>query len=157
MKHLLPVLLLLVTTVLSACGDSTSDFEKAQQEHAASAGDELLSQFNTAIAYAQRVTEILEQVTDDASAEQAIQQIDALGQEREAFNQARRAAILTGTDDQLGRLSQAKQELDQSIAALEQEITRIVFSGEGNTAIPKTGPMREVTRAVRVPKPERRR
>lgn len=166
-KQLTTLLLLFVVSILAACGDSDSNAglqipqnqtqPSSQQATASNAANEQFALFNTAIAYAQRVTEILKQVTDDASAEQAIQEIDALAQQRAAFNEANLIPAFIGTREELDQLSLAKQQLDEATIALEEQIGRIVFSGEGGTAIPKTGPMREVTRAVRVRKSERRR
>lgn len=166
-KHLITFLLCFAVSILAACDDSggqsglqipqAKQQSQSQSAPGSNAGNEQLAVFNTAIAYARSVTEILKQVTDDASAQQAIQQIDALAAERAAFKDASRTPVITGTREELDQLSQAKQQLDEATIALEEQIGRIVFSGPGGTAIPKTGPMREVTRAVRVPKPERRR
>lgn len=157
MKHLNTILVLLAATTLCACGDSGNEFEQEKQQNAKNTGDDQVDRFKTAIDYAERVTAILKQVTDDASAQKAITQIDSFAQQRKIFNDVRKAPLTAGTQEQLNKLRDAKKQLDQVVQALDQEIQRIIFSGAGNTAIPKTGPMREVTRAVRVAKPQRRR
>lgn len=155
MKFVTMSALIFAALLVAGCEDTESVQERAQQ-NAIDDGSELLADYNTAIDYAERVTAILKQVVDDESAQDAIAQIDAMAQARTTYNDVKRTPFFVGSDEQVKQLEATQERLNSTLLEMKQEIQRIIFSGEGGSAIPKTGPMREVTRAVNVGKPERR-
>lgn len=143
---------------------SSSDREKAKANFAQMKEAKIdadtqksLEMLKTSRAYVEQVTQILSTVTNDATAQAAIVEIDKLGDERETFNALQFHLGSTGiVASHYSEYVKLKKGLEAVMPGLEEQLNRIIFSGPSGAAIPKSGPMREVTRAVKVAKPERR-
>jgi hypothetical protein len=90
-----------------------------QQQHATTKSAQTLAMLHTSIAYVKQVTQILSTVQDDATARAAIVQIDALADERTAFNELGMQITAYGvTAQDKAQYDRLKSEYDALLPAL---------------------------------------